>query len=180
MAVPVHRVSDRMQTDYEYSVGMVAPFFLALRDRGVLMAAECSGCGKRWCPPRVQCPVCGASGVTWHDLSGEGVVHTFTIVQYATSDWKGPLPFACAYIQMAGAENALVHWVEPGKAGVAAIQVGTRVRAVLRPRKGRTGRITDISHFEPVAAKTTRKLVKRRRGSSLPAPLPRRTRSRSS
>ena len=58
------------------------PYWDAARE-GRLVAPRCEACGTLFFPPRPRCPSCLASAVTWEELSGGGVVHTFTVVRQA-------------------------------------------------------------------------------------------------
>src|SRR5688500_15601452 len=58
------------------------PYWDAARE-GRLVAPRCDACGTLFFPPRPRCPSCLASSVSWEELSGRGVVHTFTVVRQA-------------------------------------------------------------------------------------------------
>ena len=49
-------------------------------ESGGLGFQRCAGCGAAVFYPRVLCPVCGASGLTWEISSGLGVVYATTAV----------------------------------------------------------------------------------------------------
>src|ERR671917_724553 len=49
-------------------------------ESGLLGFQRCAGCGAAVFYPRVLCPVCGASGLTWEISSGLGVVYATTAV----------------------------------------------------------------------------------------------------
>jgi len=53
--------------------------FYARLGAGTLSTTRCGGCGRTAWPPRVYCPECGSDAFTWTELSGEGVVHGFTV-----------------------------------------------------------------------------------------------------
>ena len=53
--------------------------FYARLGEGRLSTTRCGGCGTTAWPPRVFCPECGSDAFTWAELSGEGVVHAFTV-----------------------------------------------------------------------------------------------------
>lgn len=55
-----------------------APFWDGCREH-VLRMQRCSDCGAVRFPPRPRCPACRSAGATWEEMSGRGVVHTFTI-----------------------------------------------------------------------------------------------------
>jgi len=55
------------------------PFWLAARQRR-LVAPRCADCGAFRLPPTPFCPHCQSTAVTWTELSGRGLVYTFTVV----------------------------------------------------------------------------------------------------
>ncbi len=48
-----------------------------------LMGSSCSACGKTYLPPRVICPACHHTQMTWSELSGRGRLAGFTSVYIA-------------------------------------------------------------------------------------------------
>ena len=55
-------------------------------ESGGLGFQRCAGCGAAVFYPRVLCPVCGASGLTWEISSGLGVVYATTAVYRREGD----------------------------------------------------------------------------------------------
>ena len=45
---------------------------------GRIMAAACKKCGKRYYPPRADCPACMGSEMEWKPIGAEGNLVTFT------------------------------------------------------------------------------------------------------
>lgn len=136
------RIPDEMRTTYRYSYGGASPFFRALlTDDPVLKATECQSCGTTWCPPRERCSKCHGD-VDWIDLPGTGEVYSHAVTYYPSSNWDDEVPFATVYIQLDGADNAMLHWVK----GVDPedIQVGMRVEVVFEEE--REGKVSDF-HF---------------------------------
>jgi uncharacterized protein len=71
-----------------------APFWDALRDERVLLQ-RCERCGAWVHHPRVRCSTCLSDALTWHEVPGTGVVHTFTVARYPTAP-----PFATEVPQL--------------------------------------------------------------------------------
>ena len=68
---------------------------------GALLVPKCNACGKTFWHPRPRCPHCGSDRVDWIRGSGQGAIHTFTVVRQ-TGDpfFKGKLPYAVAMIEL--------------------------------------------------------------------------------
>jgi uncharacterized OB-fold protein len=48
-----------------------------------LLLQRCTPCGQAWHPPSEFCPFCQASEFEWIDASGDGVIHSYTVVHHA-------------------------------------------------------------------------------------------------
>lgn len=69
---------------------------------GMLVVPKCTACGRTFWHPRPRCPHCGSDGIDWIRASGEGTVHTFTVVrQSGDSYFKTKVPYAVAMIDLA-------------------------------------------------------------------------------
>jgi len=49
--------------------------------KGQIDIPRCEDCGKSHFFPRVNCPHCGSTTISWHRASGKGEVHTTTTVR---------------------------------------------------------------------------------------------------
>ena len=75
------------------------PFFEAAA-RGELIFQRCRDCGHGQHYPRAVCTACG-SDPEWSTVSGQGTVHTFTIVrQNFAKPFKAELPYVVAIIEL--------------------------------------------------------------------------------
>ena len=61
-----------------------APFWDGLRDERV-MIQRCADCGTWVFYPRSNCSNCLGPNLNWHEVSGEGKIHTFTVTRQPTS-----------------------------------------------------------------------------------------------
>ena len=68
------------------------PFWEATR-RGELLAKHCRACDTLHYYPRAHCPFCGSDQTEWRPLSGQGRVHSYSIVA------RSPRPMAPAIIE---------------------------------------------------------------------------------
>jgi uncharacterized OB-fold protein len=72
----------------------LAEFYRRLGE-GRLSTTRCTRCGRTAWPPRGFCPECAADAFEWVDLSGEGIVHAFTVQETGLpTGFDGPRVFA--------------------------------------------------------------------------------------
>lgn len=77
-----------------------APFWDGLRRERVRLQ-RCDGCGAWVHYPRSHCPHCLSPELGWHDVSGRGRVHSFTIARQPTSPhFAGQVPQLLAVVEV--------------------------------------------------------------------------------
>lgn len=146
-----HWLGDMEADHYYYSTGLAGErFFTALRDDGKLLGARCAQCNITYVPPRIYCEHCFAelNEKSYTDVGKRGCVQAFTAAHYDKSGNQLEPPESFALISFGPCTTPLLHRlgeVEPEK-----ICVGLEVEAVLKPKKDREGKITDILYFKPV------------------------------
>jgi uncharacterized OB-fold protein len=70
--------------------------------KGVLLVPKCLECGSTFWHPRPRCPHCGSDRVDWIESSGNGTIHTFTVVRQSSDPYfKSKLPYAVAMVELA-------------------------------------------------------------------------------
>jgi len=135
---------------YTRSVGpVIGRFLTGLRD-GRLLAVRLAD-GRVLVPPTEYDPATSATvaaeGDHWIEVGPRGTVQSFTWVsQPRKGKHSLDRPFAFALIRPDGADTAILHVVDCGRAD--AIRVGSRVAPRWRPE--RTGSITDIEAWIPL------------------------------
>ncbi|MEN6473983.1 MAG: Zn-ribbon domain-containing OB-fold protein [Syntrophaceae bacterium] len=138
----------KMSLPNQYFAGRVgSKFIIALRDEKKILGVRCPECGLVYCPPREYCDKdLTKLDENWVDLSSEGVITNFTVVNYNDKHLPRKAPFVLALIKVDGADTPLGHIVE----GIdpALVQIGMRVKAVFADQT--TNTIRDIDHFEPL------------------------------
>ena len=68
---------------------------------GVLVVPKCKECARTFWHPRPRCPHCGSERIDWIRGTGEGTVHTFTVVRQSSDPYfKTRLPYAVAMIDL--------------------------------------------------------------------------------
>jgi uncharacterized OB-fold protein len=145
--------------DYTRSLGPVlGQFMTALRDRRILGARGADG--RVHAPPFEYDPVTASPPGELTEVGPAGTVVSWTWVDgpldgQPLNDWPAPgdqaaahRPFGWALIRLDGADTAMLHAVDPGPGGPAAMATGMRVRPRWAP--DRVGSIRDISCFVPL------------------------------
>ena len=139
-----------LQVPFCYSAGkVVSRFLLGLAEECTIYGIRCPACARVYVPPRATCGRCFVENTEWVPLSGAGVIETFTEVNYTETVHPLPAPFWIGVIRLDGADTGMVHLLRTGEGLEPGI--GRRVKAVFARK--RSGRILDISHFEPISSK---------------------------
>jgi uncharacterized OB-fold protein len=129
-----------------YTYGLAGErFFRALKDEGKIMGSKCPDCEHTYVPGTVFCERCMAELNEWVDVGLEGELHTFTLLFV---DYEGkPLdePELVGFITFG--DGGIVHKLKVDPDG---LEIGMRMKAVLKAKDKRTGSILDIEHFKPV------------------------------
>ena len=144
-------VPAEMNQSWRYAASApMARFCEGLR-QGRIEALRCSGCGRRYLPPRPVCGNCHLGLTEWVAVRDEGRLEAWTVVQVPILDPRTgrtrEAPYGMGLIRLDGADTTLNHYLaenDPGK-----LAIGLRVRAFWRER--REGAIDDIVNFEVLA-----------------------------
>jgi uncharacterized protein len=94
---------------------------------GRLLLARCDACGTVIWYPKTWCPDCGGLSVSWHQASGLGTIHSFTVVHRAPGPFRDVVPFVVAYVELTEGPRVLTNIVgcEPDQ-----VFIGLPVRLV--------------------------------------------------
>lgn len=93
---------------------------------GRLAIQRCAACGHHQFYPRVHCTACGALDPEWVDASGDGEVHTFSVVhRNGMPGWRDEVPYVVAVIELAEGPRIFTNVVDCDPAEIA---VGMPVR----------------------------------------------------
>jgi uncharacterized protein len=135
---------------YKYSMGLLASqFFVKLRDSRKITAAKCPACNSITVPPRSACPKCFSKITELVELSGKGILVTYTVVHYDSSVQAVKPPYAVGVIKLEGAEKAITHLI--GEVDFKKLKKGMKLEPVFRDQ--RVGTMLDIAYFRPVKVK---------------------------
>lgn len=111
------------------SATKVAGFAAHLKD-GRIMASCCRACGARSFPPRADCERCRGDAFTFVELSGRGVLHTFTTIVAAPTGFEDRAPYTLGLVDLEEGGRALAEF--GGGIPPADIRIGLRVQLVPR------------------------------------------------
>lgn len=144
---PEKVVTITLKLPYSYTVGKtLSEFFVALRDKGTIMGKSCPGCKAVLFPPRKTCGRCYSETGDWVELSGKGVVETFTVVRYREPTLPAKPPYILGQIKLEGTNGGITHLVKG--VDLDEIKIGMEVQAVIKEE--REGNIRDIEGFIPI------------------------------
>ncbi len=101
-----------------------APFWAAAR-RHQLVLQRCERCGTFIYYPRSRCPHCFDDRLGWQQVSGRGVVYSFTVVRRAMSRAFGDAPYVLAIVELEEGPRLTTNIV----AAPEAVSVGMKVTA---------------------------------------------------
>lgn len=103
------------------------PFWEACR-RHTLMLQRCDACGTFVYYPRPLCTNCHSDRLTWTEVSGEGVIYSYTVCHRpAGPAFKTNVPYVVALIDLREGARMLSNVVTDDPAGV---RIGQAVRVV--------------------------------------------------
>jgi uncharacterized protein len=121
-------------------------FFAALKKKGQLVGTRCDTCVEVYLPARRFCERCFAELTEEVPVKPEGIVKSFTFCNVDHDGKQLKPPLALALAQLDGATTLLLHRLldvtDPAR-----VSIGSRVRAVIKPKAQRSGSILDIEGF---------------------------------
>lgn len=121
-----------------------------IQQRYNLIGSKCTKCGGVYFPPRVICPKCRRKGnIENIQFSGKGKIHSFSIVETPTDDFKTIAPYAVAIIELKEGAKLTSQLVE---CDLDEIKIGDSVEMVFRKIRedGDDGVILYGFKFKPV------------------------------
>ena len=137
---------------YAWSTGKATSRFLRGLKDGEIWGRRCRRCRRTMVPPRMYCEVCFRPTDEWVKLRDTGRVLTYS-VSYVNADAsrrEGEEPIVVAVIEIEGATPLMGVLHLLGEVDPDEVDVGMKVEAVWKPKRGRQGAITDVRYFRPV------------------------------
>ncbi len=131
------------------------PMYAANVDQRLrIIAGRCDGCGTLAYPQRPVCTKCGGDAFTDQPLSGEGTLYTFTVV----AGGGAPAEFDDQQVMTGDIVSGVVElkegpriMVQIADADPDRLEIGTRMRAVVRRLYDQEGIVRYGAKFVPVA-----------------------------
>lgn len=91
---------------------------------GRLVVRTCKSCGELHHYPRTACPFCFSRDLDWQEVSGAGVIYSYSIMR------RAPVPYAIAYITLAEGVTMLSNIVD---ADFDSLHIGMNVKVDFAP-----------------------------------------------
>ena len=111
--------------------------------QGRIDLAVCDDCGSIPWYPRLVCPDCHSTDMTWTTMSGNGTVYSYSVTRAGVGRaWKEHLPFVVAYVQL---DEGPIMMTNVVGCDPEAVEIGMAVTAVFDD----TGEGTSVVRFTP-------------------------------
>jgi uncharacterized OB-fold protein len=138
---------------YKWALGPVfSRFFDEFKEKRI-MGTRCESCHRVLVPARSFCPRCFERTSEWVQVSDEGTIVTFAMINFPYEGQPKPPPYVNGVIDLDGADVGFTHFVggidlSDPETVKDKVQIGMRVKAVWKDK--REGNIFDIDYFEPI------------------------------
>ena len=145
--VAVKMIVTPIELNITHSASAQESSYLRAFAEGRIVGARCPATDKVYVPPRGASPSHGLPTTDEVEVSDNGTVTTFCIVNVPFPGQRIKPPYVAAYVLLDGADIPFLHLI----LGCAADQVrmGMRVRAVWKPREEWGMTAENITHYEP-------------------------------
>ncbi len=146
-------VRQTISLSYQWALGPVfSRFFEEFKEKRI-MGTRCPECRRVLVPARSFCPRCFEKTSEWVQVSDEGTIMTFAMINFSYEGQPKKPPYINGMIDLDGADVGFTHFIggldlsdpETIKDKVC---IGMKVRAVWKEK--REGNIFDIDYFEPI------------------------------
>jgi uncharacterized OB-fold protein len=139
---------DSIPLEFHYTAGVAGEEFLReLKDNGRLIASKCPKCRNSYVPARMYCATCFVETKDRHNITSQGVVYSFAVVDRDRSGNRLQKPAVVALVKFEGVKGGIVHLLNVKSPKEASI--GMRVAPLLKEQGERTGSLLDILGFSP-------------------------------
>ncbi len=127
-----------------YTAGVAGQkFFEELKNNGKICGTPCTACNITYVPGRIYCEQCFSRLDKWVDVGTEGELYSYTTVYKNKDGSVKDNPSIVAAVKIA--DSLLIHRIECKDADK--IEIGMKVKAVLKNKADREGSIKDIKFF---------------------------------
>ncbi|MGD9395914.1 MAG: Zn-ribbon domain-containing OB-fold protein [Candidatus Thorarchaeota archaeon] len=69
-------------------------------EEGMFKAYKCVDCGMVIAPPSGTCYECGSSNMKWAEVSGKGILVSFTVIHIAPDEFAEEAPYYVAIVEL--------------------------------------------------------------------------------
>ena len=112
--------------------------FVTFLEQGKVMTTRCKKCGASYFPPKMDCPRCLSSDVEWFQITGNGKLLTYTVVNYGPTGFENDTPYILAVTEFGDGLKVFGRLSRDISQGN--IKVGMRLKVT--PVKSANGRIS--------------------------------------
>lgn len=133
----VRQWADVIPFHYEYTAGVAGERFLRALMEGKILAGYCPNCKQAALPARMYCVDCYSQTTKFVRAGPVGVVKAVTRSVGASGE-----TMAFAFVEFPGVKGGILHML------LGNARAGSKVRARFRPKRERTGAISDVLGFE--------------------------------
>jgi uncharacterized OB-fold protein len=102
------------------------PFWDATAE-GRFVLPRCNACATIIWTPRLFCPGCGSTDVSWFDASGRGTIYSFSIIRKGQGQYREAGPYVLAYVELEEGPRVMTNIVD---CDPESLEVGQAVRVV--------------------------------------------------
>jgi uncharacterized protein len=138
---------------YNWAMGPVTTQFYEQFKQKKIMGTRCAKCDRVLVPARMFCSSCFAKTEEWVEVSQEGTIRTWVLINFSYPGQPKEPPYILGIIDLDGADAGLPHFIGGVDATDLAsvekrVRIGGRVEAVWKDSP--EGFITDIEYFRPI------------------------------
>jgi uncharacterized OB-fold protein len=112
---------------------------------GKLLGLKCKDCGAFTCPPRMVCAECRGANLDIVELSGKGIIKSFTVCYAVPTGFSGPYVVAVADIEEGPRVMGNVQEVDPARVGMELIGKNVTIGFKELPGDYMTGQDTRLA-----------------------------------
>lgn len=153
MAAESRIIKGFVSLPYKWAMGPTSTRFYEEFKNKRIMGTLCSKCKRVMVPARSFCSECFVETTEWVQVSDEGTIRTWVLIDFAYEGQPKEPPYILGIIDLDGADVGLPHFVggvelDDVDKVAEKVRIGGRVKAVWK--EDREGFILDIEYFKPV------------------------------
>lgn len=147
MSDPVLGIVAPIRLDYTFTAGEAQSRFLRALMEQRFIGSRCPACRGVYVPPRGSCPTCGVAMAEEVEVGPRGTVTMFCIVNLPFYGQQITPPYACASIQLDGADVSIFHLLQEVPAEE--VRMGLRVEPVWVEASELRPSMESVKYFRP-------------------------------